>query len=219
MEQGIYKPTRSTDRTVSFALEDGVSIYGGFAGTETLLAQRDPAHHITTLSGDIGMLGDASDNSYHVVTSSGLDASAVLDGFTITGGAASDSSAPNSEGGGMLNDASSPTLANLIFSGNSASDAGGGLYNDAGSPTLSNVTFSSNSSAFSGSGGGGMYNVNSGAAILSNVIFTDNSGAFGGGMFNDGSSPTLAGVTFSANSATFGGGGGVDNFNGSALPD
>src|SRR5262249_10952971 len=37
-------------------------------------------------SGDIGTPGDAADNSYHVVTSEGLSAAAVLDGFTVTAG-------------------------------------------------------------------------------------------------------------------------------------
>src|SRR5262245_48737704 len=39
---GTYKPTTSTDRTISFTLKNGVALYGGFAGTETLLTQRDP---------------------------------------------------------------------------------------------------------------------------------------------------------------------------------
>src|SRR5262249_54428594 len=75
--QGTYKPTGDTDRTTSFALKDGVAVYGGFAGTETQLTQRVLAHHDTLLSGDIGAPGDARDNSYHVVTSTGLGASAV----------------------------------------------------------------------------------------------------------------------------------------------
>src|SRR6185369_12511693 len=49
---GTYKPAAS-DRTVSFALESGTAIYGGFAGTETLLAQRDPLVNVTALSGDL----------------------------------------------------------------------------------------------------------------------------------------------------------------------
>ena len=39
---GTYAPTAGTDRTVSFALKNGVGVYGGFAGTETLRSQRDP---------------------------------------------------------------------------------------------------------------------------------------------------------------------------------
>src|SRR5262249_54017507 len=64
--QGTYKPTSGTDRSLSFALKAGVAIYGGFAGGETLLSQRDFVQHVTTLSGDIGTPGDSGDNSYHV---------------------------------------------------------------------------------------------------------------------------------------------------------
>src|SRR5690349_8828972 len=64
---GTYTPTDGSDRTASFTLENGVAVYGGFAGTETLLSQRDWNTNITTLSGDIGTVGDASDNSFHVV--------------------------------------------------------------------------------------------------------------------------------------------------------
>src|SRR5262249_49166895 len=56
--QGTYKPTGGTDRTASFALKDGVAVYGGFAGTETQLTQRVLAQHETLLSGDIGAPGD-----------------------------------------------------------------------------------------------------------------------------------------------------------------
>jgi len=38
---------------------------------------------------------------------------------------------------------SSPTLTNVTFTGNQASD-GGGMYNDGSSPILSGVTFSGN---------------------------------------------------------------------------
>ena len=84
VKQGTHLPIGS--RSDSFALKDGVGIYGGFLGTETLLSQRDAEAHVTILSGEIGNPVDASDNSYHVVVSGGTDATAVLDGFTITAG-------------------------------------------------------------------------------------------------------------------------------------
>lgn len=80
--EGTYKPTLVEDRNVSFELRDGVAIYGGFSGDETSRDERDWAENPTILSGDL----DIGDNSYHVVVSYGLDASAILDGFTITGG-------------------------------------------------------------------------------------------------------------------------------------
>ncbi|MGB8982233.1 MAG: clostripain-related cysteine peptidase, partial [Anaerolineales bacterium] len=83
---GTYKPTDGTDRTISFVLKNGVALYGGFDGTETLRAQRDPGRHVSILSGDLGIVGTTTDNSYHVVVGSGTDGTAVLDGFTITCG-------------------------------------------------------------------------------------------------------------------------------------
>src|SRR5205085_6441581 len=53
---GTYKPTSTTDRTVSFAMKAGVAIYGGFAGTETALSQRPPINPVA----EPGMVGQPS---------------------------------------------------------------------------------------------------------------------------------------------------------------
>ncbi len=50
---GTYKPTTDTDRTVSFELKSGVEIYGGFAGSETQLSERNWTANVTILSGDL----------------------------------------------------------------------------------------------------------------------------------------------------------------------
>jgi len=50
---------------VSFQLEDGVAIYGGFAGNTTSTpGVRNVMAYPTILSGDIGQAGNNSDNSY-----------------------------------------------------------------------------------------------------------------------------------------------------------
>src|SRR5205809_1313933 len=65
---GTYKPTGTTDRTISFQLKDQVNLLGAFAGHGAANPdQRDIAAFPTILSGDIGATGVASDNSYHVV--------------------------------------------------------------------------------------------------------------------------------------------------------
>jgi hypothetical protein len=214
---GTYTPTATTDRTATFALKDGVALYGGFAGTETLRSQRDWTANATVLSGEIGTL-DPADNSYHVVT--GADG-ATLDGFTITAGYSTGA------GGGIFNFLSSPTLANLWISGNRADSAGGGIHNAYSSPTLSNVTvignvaslgggiFSSSSSPTLtdvtvagnvGNYGGGIYNQDGSSPTLTNVTISGNSAGYGGGVYDDDSSPTLTNVTISGNSAANGGG-------------
>ena len=205
---GTYKPTSGAERTATFQMKSGVAIYGGFGGygiSETLRTERDWAANETILSGDIGAPGDSSDNSYHVVTGSGVPGSAVLDGFTISGGNA-DGADSHNNGGGMYNDAGSPTLANVTFSDNSATYYGGGMYNGAGSnATLTDVTFSGNSTDYHG---GGMVNDNA-SPTLTGVTFSGNGAAVGGGGMHNvfGSSPTLTNVTFSGNSANNDGGG------------
>ncbi len=231
---GNYKPTTDTDRAISFNLKNGVKIYGGFAGTETLLAQRNPATNVTTLNGDIGVPYDPSDNSYHVISAENVSTSTVLDGFTIKNGNANGGAFLM--GGGMINTSSSPTLANLTFSDNMAASDGGGMFNHGSSePTLSNVKFSNNSAKWGGGlsnfhsnptlinvtfyangasdKGGGMNNASSNPG-LTNVIFWINAANLGGGMHNSNSSPTLTNVLFSENTA-YSEGGGMRNLNSS----
>ena len=59
---GTYLPTTGNNlpedvedpREVSFAINNGVKVYGGFAGGETSLEQRDINANQTILSGNIG---------------------------------------------------------------------------------------------------------------------------------------------------------------------
>jgi predicted outer membrane repeat protein len=226
------------DREATFQLINGVAIYGGYAGFgEPNADARDIQLYETILSGDIGILGDISDNSYHVVTGSGTDATAVLDGCTINGGNANGSDWEDSSGGGMINSESSPTLTNCTFSGNSAGWGGGGMANDQSSPTVTNCMFTDNTAGV----GGGMRNLHSSATVencifignsavdwgggmtnrdctssltVTNCIFTDNSASWGGGMRNYTSSTMVINCTFSNNSAQGWEGGGMSNRDG-----
>ncbi|TRU81840.1 MAG: cadherin [Microcystis novacekii Mn_MB_F_20050700_S1] len=223
---GTYKPTTGTDRTATFTLKNQVEIYGGFAGSETSLSQRNVATNVTTLSGDIGTVNTATDNVYHVVTGNSTSNTAVLDGFTILGGNAN-GSGTNSVGGGVYIVDGSPTLRNLIIENNNATN-GGGIYNETGAnPTITNTTFRNNTA----SNGGAIYNVSSnptltdvtftnntvtsqGGAIyntssnptLNNTIFGNNTAVTGGAIFNTGSSPIFNTVTFSGNTSSSQGG-------------
>jgi hypothetical protein len=200
--QGTYVPTDGIDRTATFQLKNGVSIYGGFIGTESNRDDRNWELNVTYLSGDIGLGGDTSDNAYHVVTSSSTNSSAILDGFTITGGNANGTSVYQN-GAGIYNYAGSPSLANIIFTSNSASGRGGGFYNSGNSnPSLANTTFESNSATL----GGGIYDHLSNPTLV-NATFTNNTANDGGGMYNDTSSPSLTTVAFSGNTAVLDGGG------------
>ncbi|QMW05783.1 choice-of-anchor Q domain-containing protein [Spirosoma foliorum] len=150
--QGIYKPTTGTDVNISFVMKEGIAIYGGFTGVETAVSQRPAVNPVTgqpsssTLSGDIGTPGDSgytSDNSAHVVRSEpGLTASAVLDGFVVTRGNASNALPIGSnQGGGLYNVGSSPAIRNCYFVENNGSNAGGGIYNQNGNLSITNCRF------------------------------------------------------------------------------
>jgi len=209
VKAGTYKPTTETDRTVSFRMKNNVAIYGGFAGTETLLSQRNVATNETFLSGDLNgddnystvPAGNNSENTYHVVYNPQQDPvinnTAILDGFTIRGGNAN--GGMNAEnGGGIYNNYSSPAITNVTVSNNSATSKGGGFYNfSSSSPTLTNVTVNNNLASF----GGGFYNDGS-SPILINVTISNNSAQYGGGFYNDGSSPTLSNSIVWGNTAS-----------------
>jgi len=84
--------------SVSFIVSNGVSVYGGFDGTESDLAQRDFENNLTILSGDLNnddVDGDfetnRSDNALHVVYVDSLISSTVtVDGFNIVSGQTGD---------------------------------------------------------------------------------------------------------------------------------
>ncbi|HFA50059.1 MAG TPA: T9SS type A sorting domain-containing protein [Bacteroidetes bacterium] len=203
---GTYTPTSGTDRTISFVMKNNLAIYGGFAGGETMLGQRDVAANVTTLSGEIGAAGNG-DNSYHVISNdnNGLNSTAILDGFTISGGNGNGNTFPKNHAGGMFNHFSSPTVVNCSFSGNSAITFGGAVYNlfsSPPSPSLTNCSFSGNSAA----SGGAMTNYSS-SPTVANCSFSGNSaGGYGGAIYNtSSSSPTVADCSFNGNSANSGG--------------
>jgi len=208
---GTYKPTATTDRTISFVLKNGVGVYGGFAGTEILRTQRDPTVNVTILSGDLNGNDNTNisydestraENSIHVITGNGLDSTSTVDGFTILGGNANTGVGSTLSGGGMYNLDSSPSLSNLIFTANSAANVGGGggMFNDNSNPTLMNVTFENNSAR----DGGGMFNANSNPDLV-DVTLDSNFAYAGGGIYNFQSNPVLTNVTFGNNSVAYGG--------------
>ena len=168
-----------------------------FLGKAIWLRSSDGAE-VTTIDGT-GFL-----HVVQCVSSEGPDT--VLEGFTITGGNANGLGGPDSRGGGMHNQDSSPTVINCTFTGNSASQ-GGGMYSRDSDVTVINCTFSANT-AVSG-GGGGMHNDSLSPTVIG-CSFIANTASSGGGMQNESGSPTVIDCTFSGNSAT-GVGGGMQN--------
>ncbi len=205
---GTYKPTTGSDRTISFQMKNGVSIYGGFAGTEANLVDRNIATNTTILSGDIGTVSNASDNSYHVINHPyglGLGSTAVLDGFTIRDGNAN-GSGDQTYGGGIYNNGNSPTIRNCNISYNSASGNAGGIYNINGSNgSFSNISFTNNQSSITS----GAVNNNASSPTFDACTFSSNSTVYGGGAVVDESSSNAVytNCMFSSNNVTTGTGG------------
>jgi len=175
---GVYTPGAS--RFATFQLRSGVAIHGGFAGGEGALDERTGAA-TTVLSGDIGAPGNAADNCYHVVTGTGVGATAVLEAVTVSGGNAGLSALKRNGGGLIVEGAgSAPQILNCRFIDNFAYDLGGAVYNYEGTPRFVNCLFRDNTA---GSDGGGLF-TDRGMAEIVNCTFTQNAaGAAGGGVF------------------------------------
>ncbi|HEY1922758.1 MAG TPA: hypothetical protein VGG44_08320, partial [Tepidisphaeraceae bacterium] len=196
--QGTYTP--GTNRTDTFSLINDVTIRGGYAGYGSAFpSARNIAAYTTTLSGDIGVAGNNSDNSYNVVTGSSISSflGAVLDGFTISGGNANGTGAQAS-GGGLYVASGAPTILNCTFTNDTAVNSGGAVFIGTNSAvSLTNCAFTSDSVTGSTGAGGGMYSDSTSSANLANCTFTTDTAAFyGGGMYSAGAL-TLSATTFS----------------------
>ena len=139
--EGIYTPDSNSadpngsgDRTTTFQLINGVILRGGYAGFgEPDPDVRDVDFYKTILSGDLDsndidiiyinepwdLLTEPtrSENSYHVVTGSGTDETAILDGFNIASGNANGRyNTHESLGGGMYTDSGAATVMKTVHS-------------------------------------------------------------------------------------------------------
>jgi hypothetical protein len=166
-----------------FAMREGVKIYGGFAGIEASLADRD-----LSITANKSVLRGSTDfviYNYNVT----LTRAAVLDGFTITGGST----------GILNNNNASPTLANLVITGNTNIGIGNGnsspylincaiigngvtssfagVNNSDASPVLINCTIAGN--GLPGSNSFGILNTGNSAPKLRNsIIYGNQNGIF-----------------------------------------
>ncbi|KPM46688.1 hypothetical protein AFM12_18055 [Jiulongibacter sediminis] len=172
-----YSPENSA--SAAFTLPDSVKIYGGFAGSESNLAERDWLQHKTIL--------DGQGTRHNVVRAKNVTSETLLDGFLIQGGNAI-ASFPNSQkyGGGLLihadnSQVSSPTIRNCTFRSNYSSNSGGAIagFGESGGTTggiFENCVIDFNTTG--GSGGGLYFNnlTESTPVSLTNCIITGNAG-------------------------------------------
>ena len=228
VKAGTYKPTQDvtgnsapTDpRDVVFYLKNGVKLYGGFDGTETLLTQRNWVNNVTILSGDIGTPADSTDNSYHVVLSVADDNTTIFDGFTVTNALANGTGSTVTENNGIIRywgagfyaSSSSPTVSNCIITRNVATGEAAGFENMNGNPVISDCIISYNTS--STNRGGGMSSSHSSTTItntITNCTFLNNASAQGGGATFNGGKHLLTNCSFIGNNVGSNQGGGIRN--------
>lgn len=130
--QGKYRPRRShglkgNSRTFNFTLYNGVSIKGGFCGTDAYI--QDLENYPSIMTGDLGPY-----RTYHVLyvaEGRDLDLTAYMENMVIEGGQANgmNKSAPESFGGGLyVERGNQPLIVSCIFRNNEAVSGGGACF-------------------------------------------------------------------------------------------
>ncbi|GAB3048688.1 choice-of-anchor Q domain-containing protein [Spirosoma pulveris] len=199
---GLYKPSATGDRMVSFIIPSGVQVVGGYTGSQADPNQRmaftDPEQpSSTTLSGDIDNDNRLDEeNTNNVVRFSAANEQTLLDGVVVTGGNATTTTpdlryASNTGGGGVFLDAgmgsNSPLIRNCLFTHNTTIGLGGAVYNDAWfgliQPKFIHCDFVDNSAAAGGAFGIYVYRGRS-SMQFTNCRFIRNSAGTGGVNYN-----------------------------------
>ena len=139
----------------------------------------------------------------------GEGSSAVLEGFTITGGDAT-------EGGGIhIGLGSSPSLVSLVVTGNSAATGGGISVFGSSSPSLVGVEVVGNTATDSGGG----LRVDGSTLTATDVSISDNTASFGAGIRSESAALDLLRVTIADNIGLSAGGGGGGAYLGASSLD
>ncbi|MBL8800640.1 MAG: right-handed parallel beta-helix repeat-containing protein [Planctomycetes bacterium] len=203
--RGVYAPQRllnpfdATSATYSLNELRDLQILGGFVGGEASASQRDPVANPTVLSGVLA----AGFRSVHVVTCNFVDASCVVDGFTIRDGLASGPQF-SSNGAGVIVVGGAPRFRNCVFTANTAGK-GPALYAYVGaSPRMEQCSFLNNVVNTRGT----LYiEVDSGIELEDCVLADNVASTEGGALYLEPGSTALArGCSFLRNQATAGAG-------------
>ncbi len=199
--QGVYKPTSDNARDSSFTVKSWMKILGGYPTTG---GARNPKQFPTVLSGDIGSIGDSSDNSFHVVKFYNVER-AIMDGFIIEGGFANGGSNFDYGGGVYMGSLfKGDTLTNCIIRKNYSKKRGGGIFCKNMKATIRNCRIYGN---VSDSMGGGILFEND-SSMLINSIVVGNKAKEGGGTYvmrMSAASNHIYNCTFVGNEAMLGG--------------
>ncbi len=171
----------SGDYAERITIKSGTAIYGGFAAREGVREERNARVNKTTLNGSSG--------GSTITVQSGATQTTVIDGFTVTGGLATN-------GGGFYIYTSSPTISGNIIIGNGATTTGGGIYCYGSNAVIVNNIISSNSA----STGGGIRCSSGAPSIRNNTIVYNSTSTDGGAIYIMNSSPIIANNVVAYNS-------------------
>ncbi|MCU0431059.1 MAG: T9SS type A sorting domain-containing protein [Cytophagaceae bacterium] len=138
-----YKMSPTNDKSQHIIISKNLALYGGFAGTESTKLERSTIFK-TAISGDIGIQGDQSDNSYTAFRNT---SSLLLDGFRFFF-FNSDNASATSFGIIISDTAATTTLRNCDFDLNKGGSKGTSLsvYKNSQTSLLSCAIFSNNTS-------------------------------------------------------------------------
>lgn len=175
---GTHRPSATGDRDAAFVLPPACRLYGGFAGTETALSQAAPATNVTTLSGDIGLPGDPSDNSRRIVLGSD---GCHLEGLVLRD-ALGDVDHSDAMGAAFRLSSGSCTIARCSFLANRSVSCFGGptVAIAGGDAVISDCSFLDNGSTADGDFAGALYAAD-GHLSLQRCSFARNASAWEGG--------------------------------------
>lgn len=238
--KGTYKP-HANDVNTAFSIPSAYRLYGGFAGTEVSLNQRNSSLLFTTnstkLSGDLSGndtpdFGNRSDNSKQVVRMTSVNGN-IFDGFEVRGATDTGLSITSGTvqinqckltdnsgfyGGGADFEDSNVLLSQSMIVGNSA-DYGAGFYHFVYSgiknTRVLHCLITGNKATGSA---GGVLNKATGSGVVSTISYTNCTIAGNNpqGMRNEGQSNGAVNLTLT-NVLLYGNGSGIinDNFSGS----
>jgi predicted outer membrane repeat protein len=197
--KGTYYPAATNSPDATFQLVVTTKLYGGFIGTETELAQRNPTANPTILSGRLSDISPGATSSYNIMRNflpGGGRTGTIIDGFTFTGGRAF--GGDQRDEGGAINSLIYLTIRNCVFTDNRATNNGGAVKLERGD--ISGSRFDNNQAK----SGGAVYFATTGQ--IDRSIFLRNSATRTGGAVaffgEDQEFPSVTNSLFARNAVT-----------------
>ncbi len=208
---GTYQPGNSDSST--FHLSYDLELYGGFAGTENSIDDRDIENNPTILSGDLNgndvdddFETNREDNVLNVMRiENTVTTATVIDGFTIQNGQADGDTLIFTEvrGAGVMSFGAAQ-FYNCTFQQNYATYYGGGLYfrdSLSAGGKVTNCRFEKNESREERGGGIVAVYVSGEGIEVNSCQFTDNRAIRGGGAYFLNSQVTVSNSEFTDNTS------------------